>query len=161
MQARLYGRLAAIPLTSAVLLIVPLVGCGGPVAGDHPAGLDARSSAAPAVRGTDAAVAIPVNSSISTISGTVTVWKTGAPYPGVSVEFKNLSGENVHVETDANGTYSLPVPTGVYTALAVDLNNENAGFDVVGRSSNAVSVPPSTRVDFEGYQIVAGGEPVP
>jgi hypothetical protein len=97
---------------------------------------------------------------VSTINGRVTVRDTGEPYPGVSVEFKNLYGENVHTETDANGEYSLPVPADVYTALAVDLDNLNAGFDVVGRSST-VSVPPSTQVDFEGYPIVEGYQPVP
>jgi hypothetical protein len=91
----------------------------------------------------------------------VFVRDSGAPYSGVSVEFKNLLGENVHGETDANGFCSLQVPPDAYTALAVDLNNLNAGFDVVGRSSNAVSVPPSTTVDFVGYPIVAGGEPIP
>lgn len=95
------------------------------------------------------------------ISGHVFVRDTGAPYPGVSVEFRNLLGGNVHGETDANGYYALPVPPDVYTALAVDLANTNAGFDVVGRSSNAVSVPPSTTVDFAAYPIVDGGEPVP
>jgi hypothetical protein len=90
---------------------------------------------------------------VSTIWGQVTVRGTGEPYPGVTVEFKHVYGGNVHTETDANGRYALPVPPGVYTALALDLENTNAGFDVVGRSS-AVSVPPSTRVDFEAYPIV-------
>jgi len=45
------------------------------------------------------------------------------------------------------------VPEGVYTALALDLNNENAGFDVVGRPDDTVSVPPSTTIDFVAYAI--------
>jgi Carboxypeptidase regulatory-like domain len=148
MPLRRCGRPAAIPLTSAVLLIAAIVGYGAPATGDPSPGSPASS-------------VVPASSSVSTISGRVTVRDTGEPYPGVSVEFKNLRGGNVHGETDADGYYSLPVPADVYTALAVDLNNENAGFDVVGRSSNAVSVPPSTTIDFEGYQIVPGREPVP
>jgi len=66
---------------------------------------------------------------------------------------KNVDGENVHTTTNADGYYSLPVPEGVYTALALDLNNENAGFDVVGRPDDTVSVPPSTTIDFVAYAI--------
>lgn len=99
-------------------------------------------------------------SDVSTISGRVTVRATGAPYPGATVEFKNVYGGNVHTTTNANGVYSLPVPGDVYTALALDLNNDNAGFEVVG-GSNTVSVPPSTRVDFQAYPIVQGYGQVP
>src|SRR6478672_3301362 len=68
---------------------------------------------------------------VSTISGRVTVRETGAPYPDAIVEFKNTTGGNVHATTDVNGEYSLQVPDDVYTALALDLNNTNAGFDAV------------------------------
>jgi hypothetical protein len=76
------------------------------------------------------------------------------------VEFRNLWGYNVHMNTDANGEYSLPAPADVYTAFALDLENMNVDFDVVGRSSNVVEVPPSTRVDFEAFPIDENGDPV-
>jgi hypothetical protein len=98
---------------------------------------------------------------VYTIWGQVTVRETGEPYPGATVQFSNLWGGNVHMDTDANGEYSIRAPADVYTAVALDSANMNAGFDVVGRSSNVVEIPPSTRIDFEGYPIVEGDEPVP
>jgi hypothetical protein len=83
-----------------------------------------------------------------------------APYPDAIVEFKNTTGGNVHTTTDVTGEYSLQVPDDVYTAFALDLNNTNAGFDAVG-GANSVSVPPSTRINFEAYPIVPGYGPVP
>jgi hypothetical protein len=87
------------------------------------------------------------------ISGRV-VRSTGEPYPGVIVEFKNINGGNVHTETDRHGSYQVQAPPGVYTALAMDFDDYNAGFEVIGRRDNAVSVPPSTVVDFKSYAIV-------
>jgi hypothetical protein len=37
--------------------------------------------------------------------------------------------------------------------LALDLNDNNEGFDVVGRPDNAVTVPPSTTINFVAYPI--------
>jgi hypothetical protein len=148
------GRLWAAPLVAAALLSVSGLG----IRAD---GIDPTPPGAGAARAIEMPVSLLASRSAAVISGRVFVRDTGAPYPGVSVEFKNLLGQNVHGETDANGFYSLPVPPDVYTALAVDLNNMNAGFDVVGHSSNAVSVPPSTTINFVGYPIVAGGQPVP
>jgi len=85
----------------------------------------------------------------TTVSGVVTSADTGAPYAGASVEFKDLqSGENIHTTTDSNGNYSVQLPEGIYEALALDLNDLNAGFDVVGLSSNDITVPPTTTVNF-------------
>jgi hypothetical protein len=91
------------------------------------------------------------HSSVYTIWGQVTIRETGEPYEGATVEFRNLWGYNVHMDTDVNGEYSLPAPADVYTAFALDLDNMSVDFDVVGRSSNVVEVPPSGRVDFEAY----------
>jgi hypothetical protein len=72
---------------------------------------------------------------------------------GVIVEFKNLSGGNAHTRTAADGTYALRLPEDVYTALAMTEDpDSDIGFDVVG-GDNSVSVPPSTRVDFESHVI--------
>jgi hypothetical protein len=89
----------------------------------------------------------------TTVRGHVTVAATGAPYAGATVEFKDVSGGNVHTETAADGSYSVTVPAGVHTALALDLNDTNASFDVVGRSTNAVEVPTSSTVDFSASPI--------
>ena len=59
----------------------------------------------------------------------------------------------MHTTTDDHGFYSLTLPEGVYTALALDLNDFNEGFDVVGRAGNSISVPPSTTVNFVAYNI--------
>ena len=95
---------------------------------------------------------------VYTIWGQVTVRETSEPYPGATVEFSNLWGGNVHMDTDANGEYSLRAPADVYNAVALDLENMTVDFDVVGRPNNVVEVPPSTRVDFEAYE---DDEPVP
>ena len=52
----------------------------------------------------------PTDQGPPTVSGHVTVGDTGEPYPGVSVEFKTVDGENVHTTTNADGYCSLPVP---------------------------------------------------
>jgi hypothetical protein len=69
--------------------------------------------------------------------------RTGEPYLGATVEFSNLWGGNVHMNTDANGEYSLRAPADVYNAVALDL--ENMTVDVVGRSNNVVEVPQAPR----------------
>jgi hypothetical protein len=88
-----------------------------------------------------------------TVSGQVVYQDTGEPYAGAIVEFKNLYGENVHTTTDSTGHYSMQVPADTYTALALDENDYNEGFEVAGRPDNAVTVPPSTTVNFVAYPI--------
>jgi hypothetical protein len=73
---------------------------------------------------------------------------TGRPVAGVIVEFKNLSGGNVHTTTDGRGVYLVTLPPDVYTALALDQDpDSDVNYQVAG-GDNSVSVPPSTRVDF-------------
>ncbi len=140
---------------TAVLVVAVVAGC---LLAPH--GTEPPTGSIPYIRTAAGSGLLANQSGVSTISGRVTVRATGAPYPGAIVEFKNVYGGNVHTTTNANGVYSLPVPDDVYTALALDLHNDNAGFDVA-RGSNTVSVPPSTRVDFEAYPIVQGYGPVP
>ena len=140
---------------TAVLVVAVAASCLS-----APDGAEPVAGSIPYIRTAAGSGSLADQSGASTISGRVTVRATGAPYPGATVEFKNVYGGNVHTTTNANGVYSLPVPGDVYTALALDLHNDNAGFDVVG-GSNTVSVPPSTRVDFEAYPIVQGYGPVP
>ena len=120
----------------------------GPASGTQPASQADQSPAALA----DQSPATLADQGTA-VSGYVTVRGTGEPYPGVTVEFKDVYGGNVHTTTGADGYYSVQVPEGVYTALALDLNNENAGFDVVGRPDNTVSLPPSAWIDFVAYPI--------
>jgi hypothetical protein len=95
----------------------------------------------------------PTTDQGTTVSGQVVDRNTGQPYAGAIVEFKNLYGGNVHTTTDADGNYSIELPSDTYTALALDENDYNEGFDVTGRPDNAVTVPPSTTVDFVAYPI--------
>lgn len=74
---------------------------------------------------------------------------TGEPYAGITVEFQDRYGENAHTITDDNGDYSLKLPDGEYTATALDENTNNAAFQVVGQSDNAVTVPPSVTINFQ------------
>jgi hypothetical protein len=89
----------------------------------------------------------------TTVSGQVIHGDTGAPYANAIVEFKNLYGGNVHTTTDSDGRYSVELPPDTYTALALDSNDFNEGFNVIGRTDNAVTVPPSTTISFEGSPI--------
>jgi hypothetical protein len=128
----------------------------GPASGTQPASQadqspTARADQSPAALADQSPAALADQG--TAVSGYVTVRGTGEPYPGVTVEFKDVYGGNVHTTTGADGYYSVQVPEGVYTALALDLNNENAGFDVVGRPDNTVSLPPSARIDFVAYPI--------
>ena len=113
------------------IAVLALAGCGS---GSSP------EPASPADQGT-------------TVSGQIVYRDTGQPYEGAYVEFKNLYGGNVHTTTDADGYYSLTLPPDTYTALAGDSNDLNEGFDVVGRPDNAVTVPPSTTINFVAYPI--------
>jgi hypothetical protein len=93
------------------------------------------------------------SAAVPSVRGRVVDGRTGAPMAGVIVEFKNLSGGNAHTRTAADGTYALRLPEDVYTALAMTEDpDSDLGFDVVG-GDNSVSVPPSTRVDFESHVI--------
>jgi Carboxypeptidase regulatory-like domain len=82
------------------------------------------------------------------VHGRVVYAGSGEPYAGAWVEFKDLAGENVHTTTNSNGYYSLPVPQGVYTALAGDQPDANLDFSVSNLASNAVSIPPDDVVNF-------------
>ena len=62
------------------------------------------------------------------------------------------------MNTGANWDYSLRALSAVYNAVVLDLENMTVDFEVVGRPNNVVEVPPSTRVDFEAYEV---NEPVP
>jgi hypothetical protein len=84
------------------------------------------------------------------VSGQVIHGDTGEPYANAIVEFENLYGGNVHTVTDSDGRYSVELPPDTYTALALDSNDYNEGFNVIGRTDNAVTVPPSTTINFEG-----------
>jgi hypothetical protein len=122
-----------------VVILLLAVACGLTAAAQASSGSQSRSVA-------DAGA-----SSDTTVHGQVTDGATGAPMPGVIVEFRNLRGENVHLPTDQNGRYSVELPADVYTALAVaDDPNSTINFRVVG-GSNVVSVPPPAEVDFVSY----------
>jgi hypothetical protein len=140
---------------ACVLLVAILAGCLS-----APNGTAQVTVATQHIRTAASSGPLANRSTASRIVGRVTVRANGAPYPGATVEFKNLYGGNVHTTTNASGEYSLQAPDDVYTALALDLNNTNAGFAVIG-GSNTVSLPPSARVDFEAYPIVEGYGAVP
>jgi|SRR5437868_11391053 len=128
------------------LAVLAIAGCGS----------DSAQPVTPGIQTTDP-VSPPEPASPAdqgtTVSGQVVDRDTGQPYEGAYVEFKNLYGGNVHTTTDADGYYSLTLPPDTYTALAGDSNDLNKGFDVVGRPDNAVTVPPSTTINFVAYPI--------
>ena len=86
------------------------------------------------------------------VSGRVTVEGSGDPYAGATVEFRNVYGKELHTVTDNDGYYSIPLPDGTYNAFALDLNDMNAGFKVVGNDS-VIEVPSSESVDFVAYPV--------
>lgn len=86
------------------------------------------------------------------VTGRVTVEDSGEPYAGATVEFRNVYGKELHTVSDKDGYYSIPLPDGTYNAFALDLNDMNAGFKVVG-SDSVVSVPTSEDVDFVAYPV--------
>lgn len=127
---RTTSRLALLVLLLA-LAVLPLAGC------------DSGSSPGPA----------SPDDQFPTISGQVVYRDTGKPYAGAWVEFRNLYGWQVNTTTDTDGHYSLKLDPGTYTADAGDDNNLYEAFDVVGLPGNAVSVPPSTTVNFVAWSI--------
>jgi hypothetical protein len=156
------SRLAILFLLLA-MAVLAIVGCGSgsaqPVTpgSQTPDPVSSPEPTSPADQETPDPVSSPEPTSPAdqgtTVSGQVVDRDTGQPYAGATVEFKNLYGGNVHTTTDTNGNYSLTLDPGTYTALALDLNNENEGFDVAGRPDNAVTVPPSTMINFVAYPI--------
>ncbi len=166
---RTTSRLAILFLLLAVAVLA-IAGCGSGSASDYPGSnitpgsqptdtVPSQVPASPTDQGSQptdtvpSQVPAPPTDQGTTVSGQVVYRDTGQPYAGAYVEFKNLYGENVHTTTDADGYYSLTLPPDTYTALAGDLSNENEGFDVVGRPDNAVTVPPSTTINFVAYPI--------
>ena len=73
-------------------------------------------------------------------------------YAGATVEFRNMYGKELHTVTDSDGYYSIPLPDGTYSAIALDLTDWNAGFRVVGKD-NVVKVPTPDDVDFVAYPV--------
>lgn len=101
-----------------------------------PLGLSTACSPSPPARST-------------TVSGHVLYTGSGAPYPGVTVLFRNVYRAELHTDTDKNGYYSITLPEGTYAPFAVDNHTVvNAAFDLVDPADSAVRVPPSSRVDF-------------
>ncbi len=136
----------AILFSLLAMAVFAIAGCGS--GSDQPVTPDSQTtdlvsspeSASPADQGT-------------TVSGQVVDRDTGQPYAGAIVEFKNLYGYEVHTTTDTDGNYSLKLDPGTYTAVALDLNNLYEAFDLAGRPDNAVTVPPSTTINFVAYPI--------
>src|SRR6266496_3077862 len=147
----------AILFSLLAMAVLAIAGCGSGSASGYPeSNITSAQPVTPGIQTTDP-VSPPEPASPAdqgtTVSGQVVYRDTGQPYEGAYVEFKNLYGGNVHTTTDADGYYSLTLPTDTYTALAGDSNDLNEGFDVVGRPDNAVTVPPSTTINFVAYPI--------
>jgi Hsp70 protein/Carboxypeptidase regulatory-like domain len=150
------GLLAVLAALTAVLILLTRSSHGTTTA--PPAAsvtTPAAATASPAVAATTPAQPSPTiaasspDNGATTVSGTVTTAATGTPYPGASVEFTNIQGGwNIHTTTDGNGHYSVQLPPGFYNAVALDLNDTNAGFDVTNLSSNDIEVPGTSEVDF-------------
>jgi protocatechuate 3,4-dioxygenase beta subunit len=150
------NRAAGVPRFAVVLSALGVIGLAV-------AGCDSGSTSQSAAGGTGSAPSATAASGNSQsaaqdgqgtmVSGQVIHGDTGEPYANAIVEFKNLYGGNVHTVTDADGRYSVELPPDTYTALALDSNDYNEGFNVVGRTDNAVTVPPSTTINFEGSPI--------
>jgi hypothetical protein len=88
------------------------------------------------------------------VDGHVTDRDTGEPLAGFWVEFKPVYGNPVHTKTDSSGYYSIDLPDGVYTALAGSDDPEHYySLEVTGRQDNAVTVPPSSTVNFAGHPL--------
>jgi hypothetical protein len=94
---------------------------------------------------------------VYTIWGQVTARETGESW-GATVQFSNLWGGNVQMDTDATGEYSLPAPADVNTGVALELANMTMNFDVVGRPNSLFEVPRAPASIFEAYE---DDEPVP
>ena len=128
---RTTSRFALLVLLLA-LAVLALAGCGG---------------------GSSPEPASPPDQGTTTVSGQVVYRDTGQPYAGAIVELMNLSGWYVTSTTDADGHYSLTLPADTYTVEALDLNDLNETFDAVGLAGNAVTVPPSTTINFVAFPI--------
>lgn len=86
---------------------------------------------------------------MATVSGHVLYVDSGAPYPGVTVLFRNVYKAEVHTDTDKNGYYTITLPDGTYAPFAVDNHSiVNAGFTLANQADSVVEVPPSSVVDF-------------
>ena len=153
---RTTSRLAILFLLLLVAVLA-IAGCGSGSASSYPE--SNSTSAQPVTPGSQTTdlVSSPEPASPTdqgtTVSGQIVYRDTGQPYVGATVEFKNLYGGNVHTTTDADGNYSLTLPPDTYTAVALDLNNLYEAFDFAGRPDNAVTVPPSTTINFVAYPI--------
>jgi hypothetical protein len=85
----------------------------------------------------------------TTVSGHVHYADSGAPYPGVTVLFRNVYGHELHTDTDRNGYYELALPEGTYRPFAVDNQTVvNAAFTLLDSNDNVITLPPSAQVDF-------------
>jgi hypothetical protein len=100
----------------------------------------------------------------ATVSGRVVHGDTGTPYPSAYVRFGWLVNANyereIHTVTDTDGRYVIKLPAGLYQATAGDSCDLNAGFTIVGRHPDdiTVEVPGTTEVNFVESPIVPGAD---
>jgi hypothetical protein len=147
-----------------MVIVVWLAGCGNN-ASDSPGSIGAPAAPEPSMnvpsthhptsvtdhRNNNSGSSATSDATGTTVSGRVVNRATGRLVAGVIVEFKNLSGGNVHTTTNSRGEYSVTLPPDAYTALALDQDPESdVNYQVVG-GDNSISVPPSTRVDFVSW----------
>lgn len=152
-------RFVPVVLATALVSTSLLAGCGGStpsVPSPGPTLVTIQPQPQPQPPLATATMYAPTSPASDASSGVVrgrVYDQNGRAMAGVIVEFKNLSGGNGHTSTRSDGSYAIQLPSDVYTALALtDQPDSGIGFDVVG-GDNSISVPETTRVDFQAYDI--------
>jgi hypothetical protein len=100
----------------------------------------------------------------SMVSGQIMRRDTGQPYPNAYVRFGwlvNASYEKeTHTVTDGSGRYEIELPAGQYQVTAGDSCDLNAGFNIVGKAPDdiTITVPGTSEVDFVEYPVTPGAD---
>ena len=90
-------------------------------------------------------VDFPLVREMGWISGTVTDATTGSPLAGVSLKAVDSMGREYPGVTQADGTYTVPVPSGTYTVIVVlapgHVNQTRSGVNVADGQTVPVNFP--------------------
>jgi hypothetical protein len=154
------------------ILMLALAACGSPSSVSPSASPTVSPSASPTVSPTVSPSLSPTVSpnlstrggAYSSVYGQIVRRDTGEPYPNAYVRFGWLVNatyeQETHTVTDDSGRYEIQLPAGQYQVTAGDSCDLNAGFAVVGRAPDdvTITVPGTSEVDFVEYPITPGAD---
>jgi hypothetical protein len=151
-------------ISIVAILMLALAACGSPASIGPFMSPTVSPTVSPTISPTVSPTVSPTPGAYSMVSGQVVHRDTGEPYANAYVRFGwlvNASYEKeTHTVTDDSGRYEIQLPAGQYQVTAGDSCDLNAGFAIVGKAPDdiTITVPGTSEVDFVEYPITSGAD---